>query len=122
MSSMKIEEYMTKFLDLLRYVTYLKDGKMKVQMFISGFPLTFKDQNEYNEPQSLEEVSRMLNHCYEQPNHNYEPKRDWKGNGNSKGKCAKNRGIPQNVGYKEKKIAYKKFNAVDRLHGYQLEV
>lgn len=30
------EEYMTKLLELLRYVPYLKDEKAKVQRFVSG--------------------------------------------------------------------------------------
>lgn len=40
---------MAKFLELLRYVTYLKDEKKKVQRFISGLPLVFKDHIEYDE-------------------------------------------------------------------------
>ena len=44
------EEYMTKFLELLRYVPYLKDHKTKVQSFINGLPLEFKDWIEYDEP------------------------------------------------------------------------
>jgi len=50
MGSMIDEEYMTKFLKLLRYVCYLKDEKKKVQIFISGLPLIFKDWIEYDEP------------------------------------------------------------------------
>jgi len=44
------KEYMTKFMELLRYVPYLKDEKTKFHRFVSGFPLTFKDQIEYDEP------------------------------------------------------------------------
>jgi len=44
------EEYMTKFLDLLRYVTYLKDEKTKVHRFVSGFPLAFKYYIKYDKP------------------------------------------------------------------------
>jgi len=50
MGSKTHEEYMTNFLELLRYVPYLMDEKKKVQRFISGFPLTFKDIIEYDEP------------------------------------------------------------------------
>lgn len=38
MGSMTDEEYMTKFLEFLRYVHYLKDEKTKFQRFISGLP------------------------------------------------------------------------------------
>lgn len=59
------EEYTTKFPDLLRYVPYLTDEKAKFQIFVSGFPLEFKDRIEYDEPWSLVEVIGKLKHCYE---------------------------------------------------------
>ena len=65
MGSMTNEEYTTKFLELLRYVPYLKDEKSKVHIFVSGFPLSFRDQIEYDEPQSVEEVIGKLKHFYE---------------------------------------------------------
>jgi len=37
MGSMTDEEYMTKFLELLTYVPYLKYEKAKVQLFVNGF-------------------------------------------------------------------------------------
>ena len=63
---MKDEEYMTKFLELLSYVSYLKDEKTKVQRFISGLPSKFNYSIEYDEPWSLEEVIRKLQHCSKQ--------------------------------------------------------
>ena len=51
---------------MFRYVPYHKDEKMKVQRLFSGFPLAFKDQIEYDEPRSLEEVIGKLKHCYKQ--------------------------------------------------------
>lgn len=62
MGSMTDEEYMNKFLDLFRYVSYLKDEKTKVQRFINGLLITFKDQIEYDNPRSLEEVIGKLKH------------------------------------------------------------
>lgn len=56
MGSMIDEEYMMNFLELLRYVRYFEDYKDKVKIFLSGSPLEFIDQIEYDEPQSLEEV------------------------------------------------------------------
>jgi len=50
MGLMTYEEYMTNFLELLRYVPYIKDEKAKVYKFVSGFPLAFRDQIEYDEP------------------------------------------------------------------------
>ncbi len=63
------EAYTTKFLELLRYVPYLKDENAKVQRFVSGLPLAFRDQIEYDEPQSLEEVIGKLKNCYEKSKH-----------------------------------------------------
>jgi len=62
MGSMTNKEYMTKFLELLRYVPYITDEKAKVERFVSGFPLAFRDQIEYDEPRSLEEVIGKLKH------------------------------------------------------------
>ena len=31
-----MEEYANKFLELLRYVRYIKDGKVKIQHFLEG--------------------------------------------------------------------------------------
>jgi len=45
MGSMRDEECTTKFLEVLRYVPYLKDEKVKIQRFISGFSLTYKRPN-----------------------------------------------------------------------------
>jgi len=43
MGSMTYDEYANKFLELLRYVPYLKDEKAKIQRFISGLPATYRD-------------------------------------------------------------------------------
>jgi len=48
--------YTSRFLDLLRYVPYLKEEKAKVQIFISGFPIAYRDRIEFNEPTSCEEA------------------------------------------------------------------
>jgi len=50
MGSITDEEYTTKLLELLRYLTYLKDEKEKFQIFFSGFPLAFRDWIIYDEP------------------------------------------------------------------------
>jgi len=43
MGSMTDDEYTSRFLELLRYVPYLKDGKAKIQRFINGSPITYRD-------------------------------------------------------------------------------
>lgn len=49
-------EYTTKFLELLRYVPYLKEEIVKVQRYVNAIPQSFKDRIEFDEPKSLEEA------------------------------------------------------------------
>ena len=63
-----MEEYANKFLELLRYVRYIKDEKVKIHHFLSGLPQSYKDQIEFYEPRTLEEAIRKAKYCYEQRN------------------------------------------------------
>ena len=65
MGSMKDDEYTSKFLELLRYVPYLKEEKAKVRRFIIGLPITYRDRIEFDVPRLLEEAIRKLKRCYE---------------------------------------------------------
>ena len=56
MGSMTDKEFIGRFLDLLRYVPYLKDEKVKIQRFISGLLVAFKDMIKFDEPRSLGEA------------------------------------------------------------------
>jgi len=44
MGSVTDNEYTSRFLELLRYVPYLKEDKAKVHRFISGLPVAYKDK------------------------------------------------------------------------------
>ena len=65
--------YANNFLELLRYVRYIKDEKVKIQCFLSGLPQYYKDIIEFYEHRTLEEAIRKAKYCYEQskgkPNH-----------------------------------------------------
>ena len=61
-----MEEYANKFLELLRYVWYIRDEKVKVQRFLSGLPQSYKDRIEFYEPRTFEEAIRKATYCYEQ--------------------------------------------------------
>ena len=63
---MAMEEYENKFLELLRYVRYIKDEKVKIQHFLSELPHSYKDRIEFYEPITLEEEIRKAEYCYEQ--------------------------------------------------------
>ena len=62
MGSMIDDGYTSMFLELLRYVPYLKDQKENIQRFISGLPTTYRYHIEFDEPQTLEEAIRKLKH------------------------------------------------------------
>lgn len=50
MGSMTNDEYTGRFLELLRYVPYLREENSKVHRFISGFLVAHIDQIEFNDP------------------------------------------------------------------------
>jgi hypothetical protein len=73
-----IDEYVNKFLKLLRYVPYIKDEKVKMQRFISGLPQTYWDRIEFEGPNTLEETIQKARYFYEQFGSKTEPHEDWK--------------------------------------------
>ena len=74
MGSMADGEYINIFLELLWYVPYLKEEKAKIQIFISGLSVSFKDIIELDEPRTLEEAIRKLKNFYEQSKQRSETK------------------------------------------------
>jgi hypothetical protein len=79
-----MEEYVNKFLDLLRYVTYIKEEKSKAQHFISGLPKEYWNRIEFDEPKTLEDIIRKTTYCHEQYGHRAESRGDWKQKNGSK--------------------------------------
>ena len=49
-----MEEYANKFLELLRYVRYIKYEKAKIQCLLSGLPQSYKHRIDFYEPRTLE--------------------------------------------------------------------
>jgi len=111
MVSLTNEEYTNKFLELLRYMSYLTNEKAKVQIFVSGFPLVFKDQIEYDEPRSLEEVIGKLKHFYDKSKCKNESQHGWKGKDKGRGKWQPKKTRPQHEDGKENVAPQKIFNA-----------
>ena len=109
-------EYISRFMELLRYVPYLKDEKENIQRLISGFPTTYREHIECDEPRSLEEAIQKLKHCYEQSKRKAETNRDLKRNEKVKRKWPPKWIRPQDAGEKENVAPYKKFNAVEKGH------
>jgi hypothetical protein len=61
MGKLTLEAYEKQFMELLRYVPYLKDKKERIQHFLSGFPQSYQDQIEFNKPKTLEDTIQRLN-------------------------------------------------------------
>jgi hypothetical protein len=55
---MAMDDLINKFLDLLRFVPYIKEDKVKIQRFLSCLPQSYKDIIEFDNPKSLNEVFR----------------------------------------------------------------
>ena len=62
---MTMEELINKFLDLLRFVPYIKEEKVKVQSFLSCKPQAYKDIIEFDNLKTLDEVLRKARLCFE---------------------------------------------------------
>jgi hypothetical protein len=62
---MTMEEYERKSLELLKYVDFIKDEKIKIQRFLSGLPSSYKHKIWFDEPKNLEEAMRKTKYLYE---------------------------------------------------------
>jgi hypothetical protein len=63
---MTMEESENKFLNLLKYVDFIMDEKVKMHRFLSGFPSFYKDKIKFDEAKTLEEAMRKYKYLYEQ--------------------------------------------------------
>ena len=68
---------------MLRYVRYIRDEKVKVQRFLSGFQ-SYKDRIEFYEPRTLEEAIRKAKYYYEQSKGTPDFHKAWKDKKNKK--------------------------------------
>jgi hypothetical protein len=56
LGSMTIDEYKRIFLELLKYVPFIKDEKVKIQMYLSGLPSFISNKIQYDDHKTLEET------------------------------------------------------------------
>jgi hypothetical protein len=56
--SMTIDEYERRFLELLKYVSFIKDETIKIHMYLSGLPSFISDKIQYDDPKTSEETIR----------------------------------------------------------------
>jgi hypothetical protein len=66
LGSMTIDEYERRFLELLKYVPFIKDETVKIQRYLSGFPPSIGDKIQYDDPKTMEEMIRREKCLYEQ--------------------------------------------------------
>jgi hypothetical protein len=66
LGSMTIDEYERRFLEQLKYVSFIKDEKVKIQIYLSGLPSFMSDGIQYDDQKTLEENIRMTKCLYDQ--------------------------------------------------------
>ena len=97
-----MEEYANNFLELLRYVKYIKYETVKIQHFLSGLPQSYKDRIEFYEPRNLEEAIRKSKYCYEQSENKPDDQKTWKDKRSEKSDQRKKGYKPSNFGNRHK--------------------
>ena len=65
LGSMTIDEYEWNFLELLKYVPFIKDEAVKIQIYLSGLPPSMIDKIQYDDPKTMEETIRKTKFLYE---------------------------------------------------------
>ena len=66
LGSMTIDEYERRFLELLKYVSFIKDETVKIQRYLSGLLAFISDKIQYDDPKTLEETIRHAKCLYDQ--------------------------------------------------------
>ena len=84
LGSMTMDEYNKRFFDLMKYVGFRKDEKVKIQRVLNELPSFYSDKIQYDNPRTLEEIIRRAKHLYEQSRGRPIFQKAW--NGKMKGK------------------------------------
>jgi hypothetical protein len=58
LGQMAMGDLINKFLELLRFVPYIREDKVKIQRFLSCLPQSYRERIEFDNPKSLSEVFR----------------------------------------------------------------
>ena len=56
LGNLTMDAYEKKFLELLTYANYIKDEKVKIHKFLSGLTTYYKENIQYDMPNTLKEV------------------------------------------------------------------
>jgi hypothetical protein len=77
LGSMTIDEYERRFLELLKYVSFIKDDTVKLQRYLSGLPPFISDKIQYDDPKTLEETLRKDKFLYDQHRERTNLQKSW---------------------------------------------
>jgi hypothetical protein len=77
LGSMTIDEYERKFLELLKYVPFIKEETVKIHRYLSGLPPSIGDKIQYDDPKTMEETIRRAKCLYEQQRENPTFQKAW---------------------------------------------
>eukprot|EP00253_Pinus_taeda_P018771 PITA_18771 len=87
-----MDEFITRFTSLLRYVPYIREEKAKVQRFVSSLPPYMRERIEFDNPKLVDEVIRKARIYYQQgkqkgeiASKKWNEKKNFKTVGNNKG-------------------------------------
>jgi hypothetical protein len=58
LGGMTMDEYEKRFFKLLKYVSFIKYEKVKIQRFLSGLPSSYSDKIRYDNPNTLKKSIR----------------------------------------------------------------
>ena len=59
-----VDEFLVKFTNLLRYVPYIKEEKVKVQWFVNYLPTIYKEWIKFDNTKTMKEVVKKARLCY----------------------------------------------------------
>ena len=65
MGSMTMDAFINIFLDVLHYVLYIKEDKVKIEQFLGCIPPIFWDRIEFGMPKTLDIALHKDRLCYE---------------------------------------------------------
>jgi hypothetical protein len=84
LGNMTMDKYEKRFFELLKYVDFIKDEKVKIQRFLSGLPSFYSDNIQYDNSNTMEGTLRREMNLYEQSRGRLVFQKTW--NENMKGK------------------------------------
>ena len=89
LGQLTMDEFVTKFTNLLRYVPYIREEKAKLQKFLNCLPTVYKEKIEFDNPNTMDEAVRKAILCYQQFKGKAEQGKSWMNKGEFKGKRPK---------------------------------